>query len=99
MAISALDLEKEDPSWLIDSGCSAHVTGNPSLIENLDMTNPGAVMRTAGNQSLPAEGTGVVNLSSSGEIKLNNVYYVPGISWNLLSVGAVADSRYTLVFD
>ncbi len=56
-------------------------------------------MRTAGGHVLPVEGTGTVSLSTSGEIKMNDVYFVPGLTYSLLSVGCIADKGFVLVFD
>ena len=57
------------------------------------------MVQTVGNQLLLVEGKGNVQLNSQAEININEVYFVLGLSFNLLSVGSIVDMRYTLVFD
>lgn len=56
-------------------------------------------MIAAGGESHKVTGHGdvLVNFSDK-EIKLKNVFYVPGIKWNLLSVGCIADQGYSTEF-
>jgi len=97
--LSGLDLENED-SWIIDSGAAKHVTGNRDMITNLDQQSFGSAnVRTVGSQVLPMEGTGTVSLSTSDEIKMNDVYFVLGLTYSFLSVGCIADKGFVLVFD
>jgi hypothetical protein len=97
-AIGALDLA-EEPSWILDSGCSRHISGNPEAFTSIDMHESPAVVQTASNQLLPVEGKGSVKLGNHAEININDVYFVPGLAFNLLSVGSIADMGFTLVFD
>ena len=98
IALSGLDLENED-SWIIDSGAAKHVTGNRDMITNLDQQSFGSAhVRTAGGQVLPVEGTGIVNLSTSGEIKMNDVYFVPGLTHSLLSVGRIGTHSFRFLW-
>jgi hypothetical protein len=89
----------QDSSWILDSGCSRHVSGNPEAFNSLDFHRSPAMVQTAGNQLLPIEGKGSVNLGNNSEIKIDDVYFVPGLSFNLLSVGSITDMGLTLVFD
>lgn len=97
VALAGLDLGKEE--WLVDSGASRHVNGDRSVFSTLDLTPGTSSVQTAGNENLTVQGTGSVNLGPSGEINISDVYYVPGLTRNLLSIGKIADAGYVLVFD
>jgi hypothetical protein len=98
VALAGIDLEQEG-SWIMDSGCSKHVSGTPDAFSSLQIQPSLAMVQTAGNQYLPVEGKGTVNLDSSGEINISDVYYVPGLAFNLLLVGSITDMGLTVVFD
>ena len=57
------------------------------------------MVQIVGNQLLPVEGKDNVRLSSKAEININEVYFVPGLSFNLLFIGSIADMENTLVFE
>ena len=48
---------------------------------------------------MPVDSKGTVRLSPSSEIKMNDVYFVVGLAYNLMSVRCITDKGYTLVFD
>ena len=56
-------------------------------------------MTTASGENLTVMGSGTVDLSNNGEIKMQQVLYVPGVSQNLLSVSSIAKYGFILVFD
>ena len=79
--------------WIIDSGCTHHVTGDPSLI--VDGYKPDDHWVSFPNgESLRVELLGKVHLTVPGvkgndiEIVLTDVRLVPGVEWNLMSVMA-----------
>jgi hypothetical protein len=53
----------------------------------------------AGGQLLLVEGKGFVSLSTTGEININDRYFVPGLIYNFILVGCLADNGFVLVFD
>lgn len=56
-------------------------------------------MKIGGGESHPVHGIATSTLrTSTGEIKLENVRYVPSLKRNLASVGSIADSGHTVVF-
>ena len=57
-------------------------------------------MKVGNNEKCPAEGTGTISfVSSSGESKkLSDVFYVPKIKRNLLSVAAITDLGHNVTF-
>lgn len=86
-------------SWYLDSGATHHVSGEQDAFTSIRSTN-GAQVRSAGGHSHPVAEIGNVELQlPSGEIKsISSVLYTPGITKNLLSVGALTDEDKTLVF-
>ena len=98
VGLSGLDLIQDD-FWIIDSDCSKHITGNPDLFTSLEPHTTQAMVQTTGNQILLVEGKGRVNLSSKGEINMNEVYFVSSLFFNQLLVGSITDMGFTLVFD
>jgi hypothetical protein len=81
-----------DKVWMLDSGATHHVIGNPTIISDSPMI--------AAGQSHTVQGKGKVFVQlPDGEIKcIDNVLYVPGVHRNLLSVGCIANQGYTLEF-
>ncbi|KAE8734772.1 hypothetical protein F3Y22_tig00000715pilonHSYRG00163 [Hibiscus syriacus] len=86
--------------WFLGSGCSNHMTGVKSLFNEIDETFKQKV--TLGdNKQIQVEGKGNVAVkSSSGNVKLlYDVYYIPSLSQNLLSVGQLMATEYFIMFD
>ena len=73
--------------WLLDSGCTNHMSPNLGIFRNLD--NEGATKVKVGNgEMLEVLGKGTVVVKTTSGIKtIENVMYVPKIDQNLLSVG------------
>ena len=74
--------------WLIDSGCSNHMTRNRNLITNLnDSVN--TEVKLGIDNVVKVMGKGIVNiLTKQGQKRhILEVYYAPGLKHNLISVG------------
>ena len=99
MELNLLETPPNTTSWYLDSGATHHVSGEQSAFSSIRSTS-GAQVKSAGGHSHPVAGVGNVELHfSSGAIKsINSVLYTPGITKNLLSVGALTDQSKTLVF-
>jgi len=73
---------------LLDSGCSSHMRGNKDLLSYIDSSI--SSNNTLGNDSLvKVQGKGIVPILTKQNVKkdINNVYHVPDLKHNLLSVG------------
>ncbi|KAK3010974.1 hypothetical protein RJ639_010854 [Escallonia herrerae] len=94
-----VNYEKE---WIIDSGCSHHVTGNDSLFSELHQHSGDKVIITADNSVHPVEKEGNVCIASErlkeDDIVLSNVYHVPGLRKNLVSVSQITNSGKYVLF-
>lgn len=84
--------------WFVDSGCSNHMSGKRENFVKLDETYKLKV-RLGDNNSIQVEGKGTVTVKTlNGVRKLKDVYFIPVLSQNLLSVGQLIKSGYTVVF-
>jgi transposase InsO family protein len=89
-------------TWVVDSGASRHVTGNSALLCNIREASSGHCI-TYGNGSMAAVAAiGDVVLYSGGtvrtKVKLRDVLYVPGHSFNLFSLSSAIDAGADVVF-
>ncbi|XP_074298619.1 uncharacterized protein LOC141629535 [Silene latifolia] len=86
--------------WYIDSGCSNHMSSTKSLFKDLDESRISKV-RLGDDKQLSVEGVGTVAVKTEqGNIKLlHHVQYVPQLAYNLLSVGQLLESGFSLSFD
>ncbi|KAK3023537.1 hypothetical protein RJ639_044891 [Escallonia herrerae] len=94
-----VNYEKE---WIIDSGCSHHVTGNDSLFLELHQHSGDKMIITADNSVHPVEKEGNVCIAlerlKEDDIVLSNVYHVPGLRKNLVSVSQITNSGKYVLF-
>ena len=90
---------KSEDVWFLDSGCSNHMTGNITLFSKLDQSVKSQVtLRTDSKISVMGKGE-VKVLTRKGENKtIADVYYVPGMKCNLLSIGQLVQKGYNVFF-
>nr|GFA72484.1 integrase, catalytic region, zinc finger, CCHC-type, peptidase aspartic, catalytic [Tanacetum cinerariifolium] len=74
--------------WIIDSGCSKHMTGNRALLKNFVEKFLGTV-RFGNNDFAMIVGYGDVFI---GSMTIKKVYYVEGLGHNLFNVGQYCDN-------
>nr|GEY78688.1 retrovirus-related Pol polyprotein from transposon TNT 1-94 [Tanacetum cinerariifolium] len=80
--------------WIIDSGCSKHMTGNHALLTNFVEKFLGTVL--FGNIDFAViAGYGDVVI---GSMTIKKVYYVEGLGHNLFSVGQFYDKGLEVAF-
>ena len=83
-------------SWLIDSGCTNHMTHDKSLFKELKSTEISKV-RIGNGDHLPVKGIGTVAIKTSTGLKrISDVLYVPEIDQNLLSVGHLIEKGFRM---
>nr|GEX45234.1 retrovirus-related Pol polyprotein from transposon TNT 1-94 [Tanacetum cinerariifolium] len=80
--------------FIVDSGCSKHMTGNLKLLTNfvekfLDLVKFG------NDQIAPILGYGDL---VQGTVTIKKVYYVEGLNYNLFSVGQLCDANLEVAF-
>ena len=87
-----------DDIWYIDSGCSNHMTGNKSCFVNFDESVQREV-KTGDNKRLIVKGSGDIPIrTKQGTNYISNVYYVPDLKHNLLSVGQLLKKGHNVNF-
>ncbi|GJY63694.1 retrovirus-related pol polyprotein from transposon TNT 1-94 [Tanacetum coccineum] len=80
--------------FIVDSGCTKHMTGNLTLLCNFVEKYLGTV-RFGNDQFAPILGYGDL---VQGNIMINRVYYVEGLNHNLFSVGQFCDADLEVAF-
>ncbi|GKA68427.1 retrovirus-related pol polyprotein from transposon TNT 1-94, partial [Tanacetum coccineum] len=80
--------------FIVDSGCSKHMTGNLKLLTNFVEKFMGTV-KFGNDQIAPILGYGDL---VQGTITIKRVYYVKGLNYNLFSVGQFCDADLEVVF-
>uniref|UniRef100_A0A151UIC7 Uncharacterized protein n=1 Tax=Cajanus cajan TaxID=3821 RepID=A0A151UIC7_CAJCA len=83
--------------WYLDSGCSRHMTGDPSKISSLKLKNEGFVTYGDNNKG-KILGCGNIGNSSSSTM-IENVLLVEGLKHNLLSISQLSDKGFKIEFD
>lgn len=93
-----LSLE-ENPKWIIDSSAATqHVNSNPNEI-GLKSCFVTLMMATRGERHFLYGKRSIVVKFPNGEIKyIENIFYIPDIHCNLLSVGCMAIQGYVVEF-
>lgn len=94
--ISSLHAKQEKRYWVVDSGCSHHMTGDKSEFFKLDKYDGGLGMF---GDDTGAKICGIGSISFDGKHNTDDVYYVNGLRHNLLSVSHMCSKGYKLVFD
>ncbi|KAF7830116.1 Retrovirus-related Pol polyprotein from transposon TNT 1-94 [Senna tora] len=87
--------------WIVDSGCSNHMTGDRKKLKDMLEYKGRRVVVTADNSKLPIAHVGNTTVSphdSESEVPLQNVYHVPGMRKNLLSVAQLTSSGHYVLF-
>ena len=81
------------------SGCINHMIGNKNLVANLDQSVKTEV-KLGANNTIDVDGKGVVNIvTKKGEPKtISEVYYVPSLKHNLISVSRLTQKGYKVMF-
>nr|GEU84560.1 putative ribonuclease H-like domain-containing protein [Tanacetum cinerariifolium] len=80
--------------WIIDLGCSKHMTGNRALLTNFVEKFLGTV-RFGNNDFAVIDGYGDVVIRS---MTIKKVYYVKGLGHNLFSIGQFCDKGLEVAF-
>ena len=91
--------KRDESSWLIDNGCSSHMATDLNIFRNLDKSYISRV-KISNEDFVRVEGKGAIAVETKACTKiLNNILYVPQLNHNLVSVGQLMESGYSLLFD
>ena len=90
--------QNRDDAWFLDSGCSNHMSGERGKFTNLDETFQHSV-KMGDNSRISVTGKGSMKLILNGiNHVVNEVYYVPKLNNNLLSIGQLQENGLAIVF-
>ena len=87
--------------WYLDSGASSHVAADSDKLDHPPSSSGVEIreIKTGGGESHPVQGTGSATVqTNNGAIKLKSVKYVPSMTKNLISIGALADIGHKILF-
>ena len=93
-AMSISSPGKSSGIWILDSGASNHMSPNLSSFGSFCPTSSLPVM-TADGTPMPSTGVGTID---SPNLSLSNVYHIPKLTMNLVSVGQLCDAGYSVSF-
>ena len=82
-------------TWLFDSACCNHMTPHSSLFSKLDPTPHPLNIHIADGSTMHGNRQGFVSTSN---LSIPGVFHVPDLSYNLCSVGQLAELGYRLIF-
>ena len=89
--IDALTISDQDPrdKWVIDSGCSYHITSRREWFSEFTEATGGRVLLD--DRAVTVQGIGSILIKAKGGTvkKLTNVRYVPNLKRNLISVSSL----------
>ena len=83
-------------SWLMDSACCNHMTHHSSLFFELKPAPHPLNIRTASGSTMSGHNIDSVLTSN---LSVPRVFNVPDLSYNLFSVGQLAELGYRIIFD
>ena len=83
-------------SWLMDSACCNHMTPHSSLFSELKPAPHPLNIRTANGSTMSGHNIGSVSTSN---LSVPGVFNVLDLSYNLFSVGQLAELGYRIIFD
>ncbi|KAI3772107.1 hypothetical protein L6452_03282 [Arctium lappa] len=86
---------KRKSIWHVDSGCSRHMTGNMSCLQDFKHINGGHV--AFGDNLTGGKISGKGNVTK-GKMTFEDVYYVDQLKYNLLSISQVCDKQHSILF-
>lgn len=89
-------LSNKKSLWVVDSGCSNHMTGDKDKFLKLE-DYAGGCVKFGDNSGIQIKGRGSLLLND--DTPLHDVYYVEGLKHNLLSVSQICDSGYNVSFN
>ena len=83
-------------SWLMDSACCNHMIPHSSLFSELQPAPHPLNIRTANGSTMSGHNIGSISTSN---LSVPKVFNVPELSYNLFSVGQLAELGYRIIFD
>ena len=83
-------------SWVMDSTCCNHMTPHSFLFSDLKPAPHPLIIRTTNGSTMSGHNIGSVSTSN---LSVLGVFNVPNLSYNLFSVGQLAELDYRIIFN
>lgn len=100
LLMAYMDMNKVniEDKWFLDSGCSNHMCGKKEYFSDLDESFKNSV-KLGNDSSMAVLGKGNVRLQVNGVVQIiTEVFYVPELKNNLLSIGQLQEKGLTILF-
>nr|GEW80308.1 ribonuclease H-like domain-containing protein [Tanacetum cinerariifolium] len=81
--------------WVIDNGCSRHMTGNMSYLSEFEELNGGYISFGGNPKGGKITRKGKIK---TGKLDFNDVYFVKELKFNLFSVSQMCDKKNSILF-
>jgi hypothetical protein len=85
-----------EDTWLIDSGCSRHLTENKKWFSSLTLLSHKEYVTSGDDNKGKVLGTGVIKVNDY--FTLNDVAFVDRLRYNLVSVSQLCDADLSVLF-
>ncbi|WVZ58209.1 hypothetical protein U9M48_008497 [Paspalum notatum var. saurae] len=90
------DYSSSGSSWVLDSGCTNHMTGERSMFNSLQLAHDS--QEIVFGDSGKGEVLGLGNIPISNDQSISNVLLVDSLGYNLLSVSQLCEMGYNCLF-
>lgn len=93
--------EPNSKNWYLDSGCSNHMCHDKNKLFGYKVETTKEHVKVANGQELSVTGYGTAlpQVSADTKLTLENVWHVPDLTMNLISVSKLAEKNYAINFD
>jgi hypothetical protein len=97
--ISEINMIEDVDSWWIDSGATRHVCKNKELFKTIDEDGSVLYMGNASTVQVKGKGSVEIEFTSGKKLTLKDVFYVPEVRKNLISVPLLNKYGFKSVFE
>lgn len=103
-ALFTTSMDQDKHVWLSDSGASVHMTYHREWFSKLEPVQRQETVKVANNKIIQVVGVGVIDVEAFVDGKwvdrqITDVYYIPELRRNLLSVGALLKRGFRMVYE
>ena len=97
--ISEINMIEDVDSWWIDSGATRHVCKNKEMFKTINEDGSVLYMGNASTVQVQGKGTIEIEFTSGKTLTLKDVFYVPEVRKNLISVPLLNKNGFKSVFE